>query len=367
MSSQSMKYHELPSFETLVAYQKGDLSAVDSKWIEQLIQSNPMVKAVVESASSINSTAIKSISKRTSQSIATTYYSKAGFWSKYGIWIGLSSIALLMGFAYLFQTLKAEALYEQTALNMNDSSNDAIKNHSPKEKAVLASFESDADDEEQNPNSTVDIQGDTELIEKEFDLKSEGEKTSKQGSMRATQENKKTPFDGMGFNAYQKPEEKNQKTPDNTRTFTAESSTSSKTVILSVQQVQILAKTNPDDFSSSSKKDNKGNPLHTFGQKPGDNGSYAIADVPKYPGGDRALQNYFTGKLRPIKIQEKDNQYDKSVMIDLEINFRGKLKDYKIYGQLHPDHQSALIKAIEELPRFDKGTENITYSLGIAF
>src|SRR5690554_952888 len=368
MSSQSMKYHELPSFETLVAYKKGDLSAVDSKWIEQLIHSNAMVRAVVENASAINQAAVKSISKRTSESIAKTYYAKAGFWSKYGVWIGLSSITLLIGFTYLYQSLKADALYVQTALNMNNSSeyeNDS-KNNFSKENAVL--FGSKLDDDEQKTPIKGSSKDYSEVIEES--TKPENKKALDHEIMTSVQQNKENQFGSTVLNAFEKlenSEKQFKQTEDNTRTFAAESKSSSKTIVLSVQQVQILAKTNPNDFSSSSKRDNKGNPLQGFGQKPGNNSSYSIDDVPKYPGGDRALQNYFVGKLRPIKIQEKDNQYDKSVMLDLEINARGKLKDYKVYGQLHPDHQKALIKAIEELPRFDKGTENITYSLGIAF
>src|SRR5690554_2277697 len=120
MSSQSMKYHELPSFETLVAYRKGDLSAVEKQWIDQLMKDNPMVRAVVESSTQIKSSAVQSISKRTAQRLSDTYFSELGFWTKYRVWIGLSALAILLGAVFLFKTEKPEALYSKKALSMNN-------------------------------------------------------------------------------------------------------------------------------------------------------------------------------------------------------------------------------------------------------
>jgi hypothetical protein len=230
------------------------------------------------------------------------------------------------------------------------------KGHKEKSEVVV-------DETEEETSEKMDA--DLELNQQKKETRKNKEEAKNKESLSA-KENKDKPFEGMYFSAEPKPEKKKQP-EDNTRTFVSEAKSASKTVVLAVQQVQILAKTNPDDIARSSSKNNNGNPMQTFGQKPGSGSSYSIDDIPKFPGGDRALQNYFAGKLRPIKIKESENKFDKSVMIDLEINFRGKLKDYSIYGQLHPDHQKVLIKAIEELPRFGKGNENITYSLGIAF
>lgn len=357
MSSQSMKYHELPSLEMLVAYQKGTLSAVDSEWIEQSAQSNPMVKAVLDNVASIDYAAVQSISKRTSRSIAATYYSKTGFWSKYGVWIGLSSFAVLLGFTSLFQFSEPESLYQQEKLTALEHLGQIKHYHSvEKSDAVIPQLElkDEVEVEREIPISISD-----KVTENTETITNRKEKIESHALQVREIEN-------LEIKAIEPIKEEEEFLPDNTRVFNVAAESVDKTVLLSVQQVQILAKTNPDDFNSSS-TNNKGNPLQVFGRKSEGRSSYSISDVPKYPGGDVALQNYFTGKLRPIQIQESENNYDKSVMLDLEINTRGKLKDYKVYGELHPEHQKALIQAIEELPRFSKGTESITYSLGIAF
>ncbi|HLV42973.1 MAG TPA: hypothetical protein VKY37_11890 [Brumimicrobium sp.] len=375
MSNQSMKYHELPSFETLVAYQRGDLSVVDSQWIEQLIQNNPMVKAVAESTSSINVAAVKSLSNKTSQVISSTYYTKTGFFSKYGVWIGLSTITLIIVATYFFQMFQNDGVYEKSALNLNI---ETPENNTPSNQNVFAFSAEELSDKEgfdELEKAVLDVKKNKdlgiELVANEYQNETLKKKNKvAPESVRISKENKTTSTDEIysSEDSHMRPKQEDKIDEfDNTRTFVSENKSVNKSVVLSVQQVQILAKTNPDDFTSSSKKDKKGNPMQSFGKNPGNNSSYAINDVPKYPGGDNALQNYFIGKLRPIKIKEIENHYDKSVMIDLEVNSRGKLKDYTIHGQLHPEHQKALIKAIEEISRFEKGTESITYSIGIAF
>lgn len=365
MSSQSMKYHELPSFETLVAYQKGDLSAVEKQWIDQLMKDNPMVRAVVESSTQIKSSAVQSISKRTAQRLSDTYFSELGFWTKYRVWIGLSALAILLGAVFLFKTEKPEALYSKKALSMNNHVQENEQNNFQPSDYDLVGTEteglSDAEIEEkeiQDLEHEENIEGNKELEVDEIDkLKKNNKDLTWEEEILIDQNIYKTAGE----------DEESQNSEDNTRSFSTQSAKANKTITLSVQQVQILAKSNPDDINSSSKKDKKGNPLQVFGQDVGSGASYSIDDVPKYPGGDRALQNYFTGKLRPIVIVESENRFDRSVMIDLEVNSRGRLKDYQIYGELHPDHQKALIKAIEDLPRFSKGAVSIIYSLGIAF
>ena len=154
-----------------------------------------------------------------------------------------------------------------------------------------------------------------------------------------------------------------ENTFDNTREFSAENK-KNQTIMLAVSNVQILSKSNPDALNTRS-TGGKGNPLGE--QTTSTSNNFSVSDIPSYPGGDRALNNYFKGKLRPIQIPQHQDKFDRTVLIELTINSRGKLKDYKIRGQLHPTHQDALVKAIEELPRFNKGSEKITYSLGLTF
>ncbi|PKR80324.1 hypothetical protein CW751_10760 [Brumimicrobium salinarum] len=371
-----MKYHELPTFDMLVAYQKGNLSSSDRKWIDEMIHDNPMVKAVFEGVSTISPSAVKSVSSKTNLQINSRYYTKPGFWSKYGVWIGLSAITLLIGFGILFQKNTVQKKYVAEAF----SKNIAIKK-SQHNKVLPAEKEEDEDVSVQketeelkednrdlnqnNLDESVSSAQNEKLNEEEpkfiqVELPEFKEKTNNSNKDNVTQES--TAIDPIP-DAY---EAKKVGQTDNTRTFTYAKEESVATILLAVQEVQILAKTNPNDLKRT--KPNKGgNPFQNTNTSSGTSGGYSIDDVPKFPGGDRALQNYFIGKLKPIKVSKGEDKYAKSIMIDLHINSRGKLKDHKIYGQIHPKHQEALIKAINNLPRFEKGSESITYSLGIAF
>lgn len=345
-----MKYHNVAPIEMLEAYCRGELSVSDSMWIEQLIQTNPMVKAVVENGSSINVGAVKSISSKTSKSISRLYLAKVGFWSKYGVWIGLSSIVLILGLALFFQKNNS-AVYEQTAMTKELKSPKKVPS-TDKFAAVVPIADNDKENNEAIESNKEDVY---EILIENNNSKTEHLVIKKQES-------------DLNLKTKIKPIEiENEPNSDNTRGFvTNANSSENQSVVLAVQNVQILAKSNPNDTkrSNNSKSDS---PLSTFGGKSEKGSSYSMDDVPKFTGGDRALQNYFVGKLRPLKIKKGEDHYDRSVMIDLEINSRGKLKDYKVYGNLHPTHQKALIEAIKNLPKFSKGSENVVYSIGISF
>lgn len=335
----------------LEAYSKGELSGSDSMWIEQLIQKNPMVKAVAESMTSINVATVKSISRKTSVSISNVYLSKIGFWSKYGVWIGLSSIALIIGLALFFQNNTINSVYEQTAMTTELNSPENSPSNMNSEAVVATTI-----DDSENDNNLADNK-DFENVKKEDVSEFSSKNNDKSSSIGTDHLKVKGQESKMQSNTKNKmivpnPLVEDPKT-DNTRSFASGTKTmESQSVLLSVQNVQILAKTNPKDLKG---KSNNGS------------NSYSMDDVPKFTGGDRALQDYFVGKLRPIKIKKEEDHFDRNVMVDLEINARGKLKDYTIYGDLHPTHQKALIEAINNLPQFSKGSENVVYSIGISF
>ena len=379
MSSQSMKYHSLPSYEMIVAFKAGDLSAADSKWVTQLIRSNDMVKAVADEASASEVAAVESISSRVSQQLTTAYFSR-GFWSKYGVWIGLSAITLLIGLFYLFNGEQTEPLYTVDKMQLEKSTS---SNNSPLEIAKT-SEKSNSAQQKNNLGGVTSVENEQEentkpgLFQPDKREKSttNTENNSKQDEMKGSN-TKPVPVDAVDI-VDSKPTKGKDPTPkitppkeassttDNTREFSTKDAKSNQNVMLAVQNVQIMAKINPDDIQSSGSNVSGGNPLGARSEARS-NGSYSVNDMPHYPGGDRALQNYFIGELRPIKIPKKQDVYAKSVVIDLALNSRGKLKEYTIHGKLHPKHQKALVKAIENLPRFEKGKEKVNYTLGISF
>lgn len=371
MLSQSMKYHNIAPIEMLEAYGRGELSVSDSRWIEQLIQKNPMVSAVAENVSSVNVAAVKSISSKTSKSIAKVYLSKIGFWSKYGVWIGLSSIVLIIGLALFFQKNNYNTEYEQTAMNKELKTPKKIPSTEnivaivpmgvdTKENVDLTEKTSVSDAREYKNSNNLETSVPIETKEfKTASIDTHHLKVKEQQSDLDSKRNdklieKETPDKNSGS--------------DNTRSFESKTKTSAnQSVVLSVQNVQILSKLKPNDAKRSKKNNSKRSPMSASGGNSVSNSSFSIDDIPKFTGGDRALQDYFVGKLRPLKIKKGEDHFDRNVMVDLEINSRGKLKDYKIYGNLHPTHQKALIEAINELPRFSKGSENVVYSIAISF
>lgn len=360
MSNQSMKYHSVAPIEMLEAYSRGELSVSDSKWIEQLIQKNPMVQAVAENISSINIATVKSISNSTSKGISSLYLGKIGFWSKFGVWIGLSSIVLVIGLALFFQNNNS-AVYEQTSLSQKLISPKKVPSNSH-----LAALTPMTNDEVEEDEILAQPTEEKEHIQEAPEI--EDNTTAPITTKQLVVKNKK-----LGLKQKEKADVieivpiDNGSKSDNTRTFSSNTKTiENQSVVLSVQDVQILAKSNPKDVKRTS-NGNKGNPMKAFGSKSESNSSYAMDDVPSFTGGDRALQDYFIGKLRPLKIKKGEDHYDRNVMIDLEINSRGKLKNYNVHGNLHPTHQKALIQAIKDLPRFSSGSENVVYSIGISF
>jgi hypothetical protein len=361
MSSQSMEYHSLPSLSDLKAYHQGKLSTDERSWIDSIINKNPLVAEVFRNAEATNSAAVQRVSISVSKKITNTYIPNRGFWSKYAGWIGLSSIALILGSIYFFnlENISPKYFAEQSKLNVELPQNNSS-----------VSLVSDEDNREHHDSN--------EMIDSEH-LASTGPVRERDNSEN-TKVNDLNPKKNSGistlssleFSEEKKNEKSNKpdlKEPDNTMGFESnESNEKTGTVLLAVNSVNILSKLNPDDFNTRSSSSGGNDPLGRGNTKRQSNASYSMSDLPSYPGGDQALINYFKGELRPIKIPAAADKFDRSVLIELEVNSRGKLKDYKIFGNLHPTHQEQLEKAIKELPQFNKGKgEKVKYSLAISF
>jgi hypothetical protein len=361
-----MKYHSLPSLSDLRAYQQGRLSDDERSWIDSVINTNPLVADVFKNLRTTNDDAVQRVSSSVSDRIAQTYIPNRGFWSKYAGWIGLSSIVLIIGSIYFFnlQSVTPKYLAEKSSLEINRP--DGVS------KVSLISKSDDEQAENLNDESSS--------IDSEVSSITENKTENAEPSMSDAKVDMLNQKEGFKLLATakldleeddesQKNNDLKVKQPDNTRGFDNTKSTEkSGTVLLAVNSVNILSKLNPDDFNIRSTSSGGNDPLGRGDTKRENNSSYSMNDLPSFPGGDQALINYFKGELRPIKIPAKADQFDRSVMIELEVNSRGKLKDYKIFGNLHPTHQEQLEKAIANLPQFEKGKgEKVKYSLAISF
>jgi len=363
-----MKYHSLPSLSDLKAYHQGKLSNDERRWIDSVVNKNPLVADVFRNAATTNSAVVQRISNSVSNEITRTYLPNRGFWSKYAGWIGLSSIVLILGSIYFFnlETISPKYVAVQSMLDIEKPGNLKGVNlvsgdYNNENKSSIKSTESERLEDINSPESTNHNQN----------LKSQNNNT-KMSSLDPKLNSGISTTSSLKFSEENKSDKSNEadvNEPDNTMGFeSSKSNEKTGTVLLAVSSVSILSKLNPDDFNTRSKSSGGNDPLGRGDTKRQSNATYSISDLPSYPGGDQALINYFRGELRPIKIPAAADKFDRSVMIELEVNSRGKLKDYKIFGNLHPKHHEQLEKAINELPQFEKGKgEKVKYSLAISF
>lgn len=358
-----MKYHELPSFKMLSTYKKGYLSAQDRNWVARTLQQNAVVQAVAESVNGIDGRAVKAISQRTDKAI-TAQYMKVGFWSKFGIWIGLSSIILLFGLFLIFHN-NTPTEYAKTDFTLGISEVSSSETSSPN----------------QAPKSSEIV---TPLLTKNTVYKNQGKETQKENLQVDTgksnpaipaKEKLQNTLDKKAKEIHPTPpskvKEATTKSSKNESFSSTENNTNipqkSSKIILAIKRVQVLSKQFANEKHESHTR--KGNdPLRTSQQQKGSRSAKAFADLPKYPGGDEALTLYFVGKLHPLQIpRDESKKYDRAVRLDLTIKANGKLDTYKVFGHLNPIHQKELEKAIKQLPRFSKGSGSTIYSLGISF
>lgn len=360
MSDLSTKYHSIPPIGVLSAYKEGRLAAADQRWVEELMERNPMVAAVVEELNPGDAGVIQKVAARVHDRVVAPRLPHKGFWSRYAGWIGLSSIVLLLGIYGVFEWTQPEPRYFNETMIIAEPSVDADA------EVKLSTNEMDPASSTQKSVPIDQMIRETENEDGALPSDPNTEKmpvSSVDEQKKQQLENRQKQEDAQQDDGSPTEPDKNSGGEDNTRTYSTKNS-ENQNVLLALNNVQILSKTNPDALNTRS-KGGGGNPLGE--QTTSSSSSYSVEDMPSYPGGDRALQNYFKGKLRPIEIPKDQDRFDRSVLVELTINARGKLKDYTIRGQLHPLHQKALEEAIDELPRFRKGSEKITYSLGLSF
>ncbi len=350
-----MKYHNIPSIDLILAYKSGKLTGEELISVERAISLNPMVAGVAESMEVEDVPMTKSIANKIHENFITPKLKHRGFLTKYAGWIGLSSILILLGIYGVTEMLKPEPRYANETMTISDQEVDPnVKVNLETKDQVLIKDEN---------GSTLELSEAGQLVDGSENFEGGKDHNALQNEQLSDNETSNQ----LNVLGEDKPgdeiKEEDENGFDNTREFSAESK-SNRSVLLAVSNVQILSKSNPDALNTRS-TGGGGNPLGE--QTTSSSNSFSVKDIPSYPGGDRALNNYFRGKLRPIEIPSHQDKFDRTVLIELTINARGKLKDYEIRGQLHPTHQDALIKAIDGLPRFNKGSEKITYSLGLSF
>ena len=359
MSTQSMKYSDLPTIRQLMEFKRGTLSNRERAYVAGVMEKNPMVAAVIDDIEEDQIPAIEKMSARIKKAKLSSYLNQTPFWLKFSGWLGLSAVMILTAFYFWNASIQPEQRYEKVLLGLESS-------NKPERTKMTWNLTSDEKAKEkpstevENKNvATIDT---TSLNSKELSVEEKelGEVTEVRVDVPESQvpplPDKEEKVDAMSESNDIDKESKNEvlNTAKNKKS----------TILLTVNQVQILSKVNPKALKTK-QRDNDRNPLGT--QTTTKSRQFSVKDMPKYPGGDRALKNYFIGQLQPIEIDRSTDKYDRSVLVELTINRWGKVKNSEIRGELHPTHQEALDEAIESLPRFKKGSEKVHYSIGISF
>lgn len=380
MSTQSMKYSDLPSIRQLMEFKRGELSGRERANIAGMVDNNPMVAAVMADLHEDQVTDIETISARIKRLKLSHYLRKNRFWWKWSGWFGLAVIVSAIGFYFWNASIQPEQRYAQVeaglevnnepkktkiAWNIEQNQQQEVKDDVAPEKAVNAADESGEESPQKSNVATTEINGSVSeseappAPEKSASEESKPEKhVDKKTATRKTTPDQETT---------EKQRSDKKREPMTATWKNEESSTrenESSTVVLSVNQVQILSKVNPKAMKTKQRNSDR-NSLGA--QTTAKNRQFSVKDMPQYPGGDRALKNYFVGQLKPIEIDRSADRYDRTALVELTINRWGKVKDAEIRGKLHPEHQKALNEAIEDLPRFKKGSERVHYSIGITF
>ncbi len=358
MSTQSMKYSDLPTIRQLMEFKRGKLSKQERAYVAGVVDKNPMVAAVIDDIEEDQIPAIEKMSARIKKAKLSSYLNQTPFWLKFSGWLGLLAVMILTTFYLWNASIQPKQRYEKVLLGLETS-------NKPEPTKMTWNVVSD-EQEKEKPSTEVENQDvatvdstSRDLIRKPVEEKGVGDETEIRVSVPESHAPPPLPDKEEKDDATSESIDKESKN----EVLSTEKNKKS-TILLSVNQVQILSKVNPKALKTK-QRDNDRNPLGT--QTTTKSRQYSVKDMPKYPGGDRALKNYFIGQLQPIEIDRSADKYDRSVLVELTINRWGKLKDAKIRGALHPAHQEALDKAIESLPRFKKGSEKVHYSIGISF
>ena len=306
-----MKYYNLPTAEQIAAYHSGSLPSDKKAWIENCMHENPFVKDAVTNFPKDKIETIKEISQRVSIRIQNEYGNKRMFWSKYGFWIGLSSIAVIIAVASFLQS-NPEKKYFISAVDIEKDE-----------------FQKDIKDEEDLINTSSALQDDKEekkIIANQLDEDLTGE------------------YESLDASSSEIEDDKSEITKvDDESSYHAETKERINLSGKLLKNIRGIKLTNIDKNGLKSR------------------------ELPQFPGGNTALKSHFKKFVTPIELEYGEKMYDAQAFIQLTINAKGYVENTEIKGNLHSKHHEELEKAINELPRSKPGKGNIVYSIQIDF
>lgn len=308
-----MKYYNLPTSQQIADYHAGQLSMENNQWIEKLMSSNPFVKSAVEDFPLDQQHEVQTISERISGKINKNYLQKRGFWNRFGSWISLSMVLLLIGVLAVLN-MSPDNKYTQQSILLAD------------EQVEKENLKPDAHEDKVQNTEHVTAQKTIEKTEKENLTETASIKTTVQTETQETETAISSEASKVST------AESDSKTKEQTKL--------SGKLLKSVRSVNLVSK----DFDALFKR-----------------------NLPEFPGGDRALFDYFRTQLKPVELDYSESVFDAAVTVHLVVNKKGVTSTYEVEGALHPIHEKQLENCVAKLPRFKPGQSDVTYIMEIIF
>ena len=302
-----MKSYNLPSIEQIASYHQGTLSVKDKQWIESIMQKNPFVKEAVSTFSMEKMQTVQQISERVSTRIMNQYAAPRGFWSKYGVWIGLSAIAVMLSIGYFTSTHNEQRYF----LTEND--------------AALSILTIDSEATVAQTTENTEIQS---VEEATVQSMNPGSSPNDQELITAAEIDRETTV------------ETSAETPEETEIEAKERLNFSGKLLKSIRGISIV------------EVDKRG---------------LKNREIPAFPGGNIALTNHFQSFITPVELQYGEPLYDAKAKILLEIAANGQLTEHEVQGVLHELHAQQIATAIAKLPSFKPGKGAVNYTIEVKF
>lgn len=333
--------------DELMQFKRGTLHKKRVQEIQQLIKTNPMVAEALQIAEDVNASEVMSLTNSLKGKMATYLIEKSTFWWKLIGWSGSIAVIALIGWLFLKNnTNPSKSIAEVTP---------TIQFSNPKmdNKNTNVALPVKTDELTSNNISTVKNEANQDKVE------------SKE-SAKIKEITPKTVEKEKSVASIKNEVEKTVSTPTKQVQKTEKASPTS--VVLNLQYVQILQKTNPNDSKVKTKSSSQYDPLGRGTVKKTEK-TYAAEDLPSFPGGDDAIQDYFRGIIHPVSIPiASATTKNRSCYVRILVNSRGKVKETEIIGTPPKEIREQLKKGLEKLPDFIPGKGNeVEYLISLSY
>jgi len=336
--------------DELMQFKRGTLHKKRVQEIQQLIQTNPMVAEALLIVDDVNASEVIALTNSLRGKLASYLIAKSTFWWKFIGWTSSIAVIAIIGWLFLknntnpskliSKTTPSTQLSQPTVQHENTSVATPIEKNDPKEKEV------------------------SNLVVAKNELKQE--KITSKEEFTIKEANPKTAEKTKAISPLKNESEKTVSTP--TKQVQKAEKSSPTSIMLNLQYVQILQKTNPNDAKVKTKSSSQYDPLGRGTVKKSEK-TYAAEDLPSFPGGDDAIQDYFRGIIHPVSIPiAAATTKNRSCYVRILVNARGKVKETEIIGTPPKEIKEQLKAGLDKLPDFIPGKGNdVEYLLSLSY